>query len=130
VCYADVEQDGEHFTILHDYTDGCASAVGTYQLSLLERGPSATLRSGQTLIIRDVEAELLPGEGADMFNAIGIRAMISCPLVKDGGLRAMMAVHQTTPREWKPGRDRPRSGRRGTLLGDDRARTAEENIRQ
>jgi light-regulated signal transduction histidine kinase (bacteriophytochrome) len=49
-----------------------------------------------------VEAELLPGEGADMFNAIGIKAIITCPLVKDGGLRAMMAVHQTTPRDWKP----------------------------
>src|SRR5450432_932972 len=38
-----------------------------------------------------------------MFNAIGIKAIITCPLVKDGGLRAMMAVHQTTPRDWKSG---------------------------
>jgi two-component system, sensor histidine kinase and response regulator len=102
-AYADVEHDVDQFTILHDYTDGCASAVGHYQLSLLGARASATLRSGQTLIIRDVQAEILPGEGADQFNAIGIRALISCPLVKNGGLRAVMAVHQTTPREWKPG---------------------------
>ena len=101
-AYADVEKDGEQFTILHDYTDGCASTVGNYQLSLFGARAVATLHSGQTLIIRSVEAELLPGEGADMFNAIGIKAIITCPLVKDGGLRAMMAVHQTTPRDWKP----------------------------
>ncbi len=101
-AYADVEEDGEQFTILHDYTDGCASTVGSYKLSLFGARALATLHSGQTLIIRSVQAELLPGEGADMFNAIGIQAIITCPLVKDGGLRAMMAVHQTTPRDWKP----------------------------
>jgi PAS domain S-box-containing protein len=101
-AYADVEPDGEQFTILDDYTDGCASTVGSYQLSLFGARAVATLHGGQTLIIRNVEAELLPGDGADMFNAIGIKAIITCPLVKEGGLRAMMAVHQTTPRDWKP----------------------------
>jgi PAS domain S-box-containing protein len=102
-AYADVEEDGEQFTILHDYTDGCASTVGDYKLSLFGPRAVATLHRGQTLIIRNVETELLPGEGADMFNAIGIQAIITCPLVKEGGLRAMMAVHQTMPRDWKPG---------------------------
>jgi PAS domain S-box-containing protein len=102
-AYADVAQGGEQFTILHDYTDGCASTVGNYHLSLFGARAMSTLQGGQTLIIRDVEAELLPDEGADMFNAIGIKAIVTCPLVKEGRLRAMMAVHQTTPREWKPG---------------------------
>jgi PAS domain S-box-containing protein len=102
-AYADVEQDEEQFTILHDYTDGCASTVGNYQLSLFGPRAVTTLQSGQTLIIRNVDMELLAGEGAEMFNAIGIKAIITCPLVKDGRLRAMMAVHQATPRDWKPG---------------------------
>jgi PAS domain S-box-containing protein len=100
-AYADVEKDGEQFTILHDYTDGCASTVGNYGLSLFGARAVATLHRGETLIIRNVEAELVPDDGADMFNAIGIKAIITCPLVKDGGLRAMMAVHQTTPRDWQ-----------------------------
>lgn len=37
-----------------------------------------------------------------MFNAIGIKALICYPLIKGGVLRAMMAVHQTTPRDWLP----------------------------
>jgi len=38
-AYADVEKDSDHFAIQHDYTDGCASIVGTYQLALF--GPRA-----------------------------------------------------------------------------------------
>ena len=101
-AYADVEQDGDQFTILDDYTDNCASTVGSYQLSLFGPRAVSTLRQGQTLIIRNVAAELLPVEGAEMFAAIGIQAIITCPLVKEGGLRALMAVHQSTPRDWKP----------------------------
>jgi light-regulated signal transduction histidine kinase (bacteriophytochrome) len=125
-----VEQDGERFTTLYDYTDGCASTVGNYQLSLFGARAVDTLHSGQTLIIRNVEAELLPAGGADMFNAIGIKAIINCPLVKEGRMRAMMAVHQTTARDWKPAEI--------TIVHDvvERCwatierRTAEENIRQ
>jgi len=62
----------------------------------------ATLRSGRTLIIRNVAAELSPGDGAETFEAIGIQAIITCPLVKAGSLRAMMAVHQAMPRDWQP----------------------------
>lgn len=102
-AYADVEKDGERFIILHDYTDGCASTVGNYQISLFGPRAVAMLQNGETLILRNVETELLPGEGADMFNAIGIKAIICCPLIKELRLRAMMAVHQTTPRDWKSG---------------------------
>jgi len=101
-AYADVEEGSERFTILYDYTDGCRSTVGVYDLSLFGTKAMAELHSGQTLIVRNVDEELLPEDGADMFNAIGIKAIITCPLVKDGVLRAMMAVHQTTPRDWKP----------------------------
>ncbi len=100
-AYADVEPDGEQFTILHDYTDGCSTTVGRYRLSLFGPRAVATLHRGQTLIIRDVRAELGPEEGGAMFNAIGIQAIVTCPLVKAGALCAMMAVHQTTPRDWK-----------------------------
>lgn len=101
-AYADMDADGEQFTILHDYTDGCESTVGHYNLSLFGARAVATLHQGETLIIHDVAAELSPGDGSDMFKAIGIQSIISCPLVKDGILRALMAVHQTTPREWNP----------------------------
>ncbi len=99
-AYADVQSDSEGFTIQDDYTDGCTSTVGDYHLSAF--GPRAVrdLYSNRTLVINDVDRELTPDEGANMFNAIGVKAIICCPLIKNGELRAMMAVHQTVPRSW------------------------------
>jgi PAS domain S-box-containing protein len=102
-AYADVHTDNDSFTIVHDYTDGCVSTVGQYHLSLFGERAAETLRAGQTLVIRNVAAELGVAQGADTFRAIGIQAIITCPLIKDGSLRAMMAVHQALPRDWTPG---------------------------
>ena len=102
-AYANVDADGEHFVIQDDYTNDCASSVGSYQLSLFGPQVASGLRAGHTLVIDDVDAELSPSEGADMFNAIAVKAIVCCPLLKQGALRAMMAVHQTIAREWTPG---------------------------
>ncbi len=99
-AYAEVQADGNHFTILEDFTDDCASTVGEYELSLFGPRAMGKMRSDETLVIRDLDAEVAPAEGAAMFDAISVKAIICCPLVKQDSLRAMMAVHQTTPRNW------------------------------
>ncbi len=99
-AYADVAADGEEFTIRHDFTNGCASTVGTYRLEHFGVRAEDAMRAGRTLVIRDVDAELEEVGGAMMFDSLGVKATICCPLIKDGRLRAMMAVHQTSPRAW------------------------------
>ncbi|WP_151638413.1 PAS domain S-box protein [Noviherbaspirillum aerium] len=100
-AYADLEADNNAFTIRHDWTvPGTASTAGTYSLDLFGPRVARDLRQGRTLVVHDVNAELAPDEGAGMFNAIGIKAIICCPLVKDGRLVAMMAVHNSSPRRW------------------------------
>ncbi len=99
-AYAEVEADEDAFAIRHDYTAGCASSVGRYQLSRFGPRTAAALRGGRTLVIADVDAELPGGAGREMFAAIAIRAIVCCPLLKAGRLAAMMAVHQTGPRAW------------------------------
>jgi signal transduction histidine kinase/ActR/RegA family two-component response regulator len=100
-AYADVEPDNDRFTIRHDWTAaGAISTVGMYSLDLFGPRAAADMREGRTLVIRDVDRELSPSEGADMFNAIGVKAIICCPLVKESRLLAMMAVHQDAPRNW------------------------------
>ncbi|HEX8312238.1 MAG TPA: PAS domain S-box protein, partial [Chthoniobacteraceae bacterium] len=102
-AYAEVQEDGEGFTIIGDYTDGFASSIGDYRLS--QFGPRARekMHTGKTLVVQDVQAELAPEEGGETFQAIGIQAIICCPLLKEGQLRAMMAVHQCSgPRHWTP----------------------------
>ena len=100
-AYSGVAQDGESFSILHDHSPGLASGVGTYPLSLL--GPQAVsmFQGGQTLIVRNLEAEALLGDWANMVLPMGSKAIIVCPIVEDGVFRAAIAVSQTTPREWK-----------------------------
>ncbi|AKJ29083.1 ATP-binding protein [Caldimonas brevitalea] len=101
-AYADVEPDNDAFTIRSDWSaPGVASSArGDYSLDLFGSQATSDLRHGRTLIVRDVDAELGPDDGGAMFNSIGIKAIICSPLVKDGRLTAMMAVHQAQPRGW------------------------------
>ena len=101
VAYADLEPDNDRFTIRHDWrVEGAISTVGVYSLDLFGSRATSNLRVGRTLLINDVDRELAPGDGYEMFNQIGIKAIICCPLVKQGRLVAMMAVHQQQPRTW------------------------------
>ena len=129
-AYAAVEKDGGHYTILHDYTDDCASLVGHYDLALFGARTVATLQGGQTLIIRSAEAEFSAGDGADSFHTVGVQAVICCPLVKEGGLRAMMAVHQTTARDWQAAEVALVEEVAERCWAMMERRTAEENLRQ
>lgn len=101
-AYADVEPDNDRFTIRGDWSEeGIGSSVGVYSIDQFGPVVAAATRQGGTLVIRDVNKELSPEEGADLFNAMGINAIISCPLVRGGKLIAMMAVHQDRPRLWR-----------------------------
>ena len=100
-AFADVESDNDRFTIRSDWSvPGLPSSAGVYSLDLF--GPQATsnLRQGRNLVVNDVDRELGEEGGGRMFNAIGIKAVICAGLVKGGRLVAMMAVHQTAPRQW------------------------------
>ena len=104
VAYADLEPDNDRFTIRHDWTaPGAFSTVGVYSLDLFGPRATASMRGGHTLLINDLDREITVADGAAMFDRIGVKAIICCPLVKDGQLVAMMAVHQDVPRTWSPG---------------------------
>jgi PAS domain S-box-containing protein len=102
-AYADVDADNDRFWIRSDYTaPGIESSAGTYSLDLFGPRAAVDLRQGHTLVVHDVAGELEPGKGREMFQSIGIEAIVCCPLVKHGHLAAMMAVHQNAPRDWTP----------------------------
>jgi PAS domain S-box-containing protein len=101
VCaYADMEPDQDGFTIRGDWTTpGAPSIVGFY--SLRDFGATAVreLRAGRPLVTRDTLAELGP-EGAALFLKLGLEATVCMPLVKEGRLTALMAVHADRLRDW------------------------------
>jgi PAS domain S-box-containing protein len=73
---------------------GVIAAFGEEALSFL--------RSGEVLALPDVKA--LPqamGDRAAVWEALGVRALIIVPLVRENGLKAVLYVHEPEPRAWK-----------------------------
>jgi signal transduction histidine kinase len=101
-AYADMDADEDGFTIRGDWAaPGSPSIVGHYQLRDFGEKAVTLLRAGKPLIIHDNRVELPPQESAT-FQDIGITATICVPLIKQGRLTALMAIHDKVARAWSP----------------------------
>ena len=99
-AYADMDADSEGFTIRGDWADEQAPNIsGHYQLADFGVLAVQALNAGQPLVINDNRLEIAPQEAAT-FQAIGISATVCVPLIKDGRLTALMAIHDSVPRKW------------------------------
>lgn len=101
VCaYADMDADQNGFTIRGDWAaPGAAHIVGHYSLADFGKLAVERLGAGKPLVINDNLKELPPEEAAT-FQGIGIGATICMPLVKEGVLTALMAIHHKGPHVW------------------------------
>ncbi|WP_232332858.1 PAS domain S-box protein [Novosphingobium aquimarinum] len=99
-AYADMDEDGQGFTIRGNWHGPYTpSIVGHYQLADFGALAIRELNEGRPLIINDNRIEISPEE-ARTFQAIGIAATICMPLVRQGKLVALMAIHDRVPRQW------------------------------
>jgi PAS domain S-box-containing protein len=99
-AYADMDPDEDGFTIRGDWAaPGAMHIVGHYSLADFGRKAVRELSAGRPLIINDNLKELAPEEAAT-FQNIGIGATICMPLVKEGRLTALMAIHHRGPHRW------------------------------
>ncbi len=99
-AYADMDADEDGFTIRGDWhATGSPSIVGHYRLVDFGTLAVRELSAGRPLIVNDNLAELLPHE-AQTFQDMGISATICMPLVKEGRLTALMAIHDRVPHHW------------------------------
>lgn len=99
-AYADMDPDQDGFTIRGDWAaPGCVSIVGRYRLEAFGTLAVTKLRGGEAFIIDDHCAQLPPAEAAT-FQQLDIAATICLPLVKEGRLTALMAIHDRKPRVW------------------------------
>jgi PAS domain S-box-containing protein len=101
ICaYADMDPDQDGFTILGDWSaPGSRSIVGHYRLADFGNLAVTSLGAGRPLVVNDNLAELPPQEAA-AFQNLGIASTICMPLVKEGRLTALMAIHDKVPRIW------------------------------
>lgn len=101
ICaYADMDENGDGFTIRGDWTaEGTPSIVGHYPSAAFGALAVGNLNAGRPLVVNDNRAEL-PADAAAAFQALGIAATICMPLVKEGRLTALMAIHHREPHAW------------------------------
>lgn len=101
ICaYADMDDDGDGFTIRGDWcAPGSPSIVGHYRLAAFGSLAVKRLNAGLPLVINDNRVEIAPSEAAT-FQVIGITATICMPLIRNGKLTALMAVHHKSAHRW------------------------------
>ncbi|WP_256807222.1 GAF domain-containing protein [Bradyrhizobium sp. Bra64] len=101
-AYADMDPDEDGFTIRGDWAaPGAMHTLGHYSLADFGRKAVRELGAGRPLIINDNLREIAPDEAAT-FQSIGIGSTICMPLVKEGQLTALMAIHHRGPHQWTP----------------------------
>lgn len=99
-AYADMDPDQDGFTIRGNWhAPDAPSIVGHYRLSDFGSLAVQELRGGRPLVINDAVGEL-PAEAAQTFRTIGIAATICMPLLREGRLTALMAIHHKAPHRW------------------------------
>jgi PAS domain S-box-containing protein len=99
-AYADMDPDEDGFTIRGDWAaPGAMHILGHYSLADFGKKAVRELGQGRPLIINDNLKELAPEEAAT-FQNIGIGSTICVPLVKEGRLTALMAIHHRGPHRW------------------------------
>ncbi|HEX2147300.1 MAG TPA: ATP-binding protein, partial [Pseudorhizobium sp.] len=101
-AYADMDEDQDGFTIRGDWAaQGSPSIVGHYSLAAFGKLAVANLTRGLPLVVNDNLVELEPEEAAT-FQNIGIASTICMPLIREGRLTALMAIHHKVPHVWTP----------------------------
>ena len=105
VGYAEIDEAHGTVSVRSDWTrDPDTRSLGGQSGLIKAFGDDALafLRSGETLAIPDIRALPLRGRArTEAWEAIGLRALITVPLVRDGALKALLYVHEPNPRHWK-----------------------------
>ena len=99
-AYADMDADEDGFTIRGNWVaEGSPSIVGRYSLADFGALAVRNLSAGRPLVVNDNATELAAHE-ATAFQRLGVAATLCMPLLRDGRLTALMAIHDRVPRRW------------------------------
>jgi two-component sensor histidine kinase len=105
VGWADIDEARGIAFVKRDWTrDPAVPSLAGQRTATESFGEEALglFRAGQLLAIPDIRQ--LPLGSADRtaaWEAAGVRALITVPLVRDGALKALLYVHEPEPRHWK-----------------------------
>ena len=105
VGYAEVDEGEAYAYVEADWTrDPAVPSLAGQRAHIAGFGEEAMafFRSGQPLAIPDIrQLPLGSADRAAAWEAAGVRALITVPLVREGRLKALLYVHEPKPRAWK-----------------------------
>ena len=99
-CYFKIDPDQDGFSLTASYDRGALSIPDHMRLSNFAPDMADQYRNGRTSFIEDAETEAQTEVEREAYRAIGVRAGIGVPLIKDGLLLGIFGVHSATPRRW------------------------------
>jgi PAS domain S-box-containing protein len=103
--YGEIDDMEQMVSVEQDWTRDPSMASLAGEARILDAfGPAviAELRAGRTLVVEDClsDPRTRHETHAATWASIGCRSLIVTPLVKDGRFRALLYVHEATPRYW------------------------------
>lgn len=106
VGFAEIDETRDWLEVRRDWTrsDAVVSLQGrSTALSDLPPEAVALLRNCETLALSDVNLLADGGSEGDRLlgDKLGVRAVVTVPLVRNGQLRGLLFVHEPEPRQWK-----------------------------
>jgi PAS domain S-box-containing protein len=102
--YAEVDEARGESWVRSDWTaDPEVQSLAGQRTDLKAFGSEALayLRTGQVLVLSDIRDLPLGADRTAAWEKVGLRALITVPLVRDGELKAMLYVHEPHARNWK-----------------------------
>jgi PAS domain S-box-containing protein len=105
VGYGSIDATEQVVSVERDWTRDASVASLAGEARILDAfGPAviAELRAGRTLVVEDClsDPRTLDETYAATWAGIGCRSLIVAPLIRDGRFRAILYVHEATPRHW------------------------------
>ncbi|MFL6861365.1 MAG: HWE histidine kinase domain-containing protein [Allosphingosinicella sp.] len=104
VGFAEIDEEAGTVLVRAEWTRGPdVPPLGAHRGLVADLGEEAVayLRSGQVMTIADILPLLPAGEARERWQALGVRSLITVPMVRDGRIKALLFVHEPEPRVWK-----------------------------
>ncbi len=105
VGFAELDAAGDWIRIHQDWTaEGSPSTVGMHRLDSFGPASTAETRAGRTIAVNDIVNDPLTAGAAHQatYEALGVRAFINAPLIRQGRLAVVLFVINPEPRAWTP----------------------------
>lgn len=99
ITYGMFDEDEDSFE-LTAYSPRLPNPAGRYKASQFGDSVLDRVRSGEVIVLRNVEKEHDSPEGAARYVSMQCRALIVVPVIRNGRLTTTVAVHSEQPRNW------------------------------